>query len=370
MPFDSGSQSFIICHMPQAMPEDALERFEALAGAPFDAIPSDQGVGWVSGRHLLETRIDEESGMLGGYMHLNMRVTSRKVPNTLFKARCRIEELAYIQANKCINVPAKQKSAIRDNVTDMLLPDMPPSLAGIPFVIDPNHSVMYLGATSIGKIDLFLDFFGETIGFEPVPLYPQQLAEVLFSVDHHDIEPLRFTSRSVEADEDAMFGRDFLTWLWYFQTEEGGEFTLDAFPGTFGIRIDGPLTFAQDAQGGMESVIRKGVPLASAESKAALLGGKKLRKASVQLVREKEEWNFGLDADSFVISGMKLPEGERLDPMSHFQERVLNLNVFREAFLKLYGLFLEQVTDERQADDLCDKLTVWTENLRTTLPDR
>lgn len=371
MPFDSGNVSFIICQLPKPISEDALNTFAEFAAKPLDKIGRDETRGWVTGRHLLDTNINEETAYLSGFLYLTLRTAVRKVPGSLFKAECRVEELAYMQANKTFNVPRKQKKQIQESVEDRMLPDMPPALAGIPFVVDSNHNVLYLGATSISKVDAFLDFFHETLGFEPTPLYPEILAETLFGVNRHDIEPLTFTPRSVEVEDLSTCGRDFLTWLWFFQNEEGGTFTLDSMEGSFGVMIEGPLTFSAECQGGaMESVVRKGVPTASAEAKAAMLGGKKLRKAKIRLVKDKEEWSFGLDADSFIISGMKLPEGEKLDPMSFFQERMLYLNIFREAFQKLFGLFIEQASDAKQADDLCQSLMNWTEGLITSLPER
>ncbi len=365
MPFDSGSQSFIMCSMPKELPEDCLRRFHEKRAHPLESVREEPQIGWVSGRHLLETRIEDETAYFGGFLNMNLRTAVRKIPSALFKAQCRMEELAYMQANQTFNVPRKQKKMIKEDLQEKMIKDMPPSLSAIPFAVDANHGILYLGATSQSQIDSFLIYFYETIGFEPVPLYPEILAESVFGQDVDGIEPLIFTPEETLVDEVPTLGRDFTTWLWYFQEEEGGTFTVDNY-GDFAIMIDGPLTFAAEGAGAMESVVRKGLPTISAEAKAALMVGKKLKSAKFTISRDKDVWTFGMDADSFVLRGMKLPDGEELDPMSHFQERMLFFNIFREAFLKLFDLFLQQVSDASQVENLNKSLSQWVENMKTS----
>jgi hypothetical protein len=363
MPFDSGSQSFVICQLPKTLPDDALERFQAHRAGKLDNIADEPQVGWVSGRHLLDTQIEEDTATCAGYLHLYLRQAVRKIPATLFKAECRIEELARLQANQSFVLPRKQRREIREGVKERLLKQMPPTLSGVPCVIDANHKILYLGAASPSQINAFLGFFEDTIGFEPAPMYPELLAERVCRVKPEDLPVLAFTELSRRERPPATLGRDFVTWLWFFQNEKGG--TIDLDNGTrFAIAIDGPLQFAAEGPGAMESVVRKGAPTASAEAKAALGVGKKLVRAKFTLAREKDTWDFTLDADTLAARGMKLPAGEKLDPVSHFQERVIFLDNFREALWKLFGTFIEQLSDGKQAKALQREVAAWAAGLR------
>ncbi len=364
MPFDSGTQSVTFCYMPKEFPKDAVERFAAKRAGNLNSVMDEPQIGWVSGRHLLENRIDDDTATCGGYLHLHLRTAVRKIPSALFKAECRIEELALMQANNSFAISRKQKKEIRETVTERLLKDMPPSLSGIPFVVDPNHQTLLLGAVSQRQIDSFLGFLYETVGFEPIPLFPETLIEHVFDKNIRDLNSLSFTSDPGKVDDEPAIGRDFATWLWYFQEEEGGTFDVNGL-GQFAIAIDGPLTFAAESSAAMESVVRKGMPTISAEAKAALRVGKKLTRAKYNITRGKETWTFTLDADSFALRSVKLPDGEELDPMSHFQERILFFNILRETFNTLFGKFLEQIEDTDRANALQDKVIAWAESLRS-----
>ena len=70
MPFDRGSITFQACQLPRPLPDDALEGFAAKAAGSLDSVRDEAQLGWVSGRHLLERRIDQETAYLGGYLHL------------------------------------------------------------------------------------------------------------------------------------------------------------------------------------------------------------------------------------------------------------------------------------------------------------
>ena len=305
MPFDSGSQSLIFCQLPQDLPDDAVALFNQKRAGSLSTVLDEPQTGWVSGRHLLETRIDEETASMGGYLHLNLRTAVRKIPTALFKAECRIEELALIQANNSFAISRKQRKEIREAVTERLIKDMPPSLQGIPCVIDHNNSILILGTASQRQIDAFVAYFNDTLRFDPMPLYPEVLAEDVAKVDPDSLFPLQFTSDKDKLDTTPALGRDFVTWLWFFITERGGTFELDEL-GRFAVNIDGPLTFSCEKSSAMESVVRKGMPTISAEAKAALAVGKKLTRAKFILVREQEEWSFTLDADTLACRSTKL----------------------------------------------------------------
>ena len=111
----------------------------------------------------------------------------------------------------------------------------------------------------------------------------------------------------------------------------------------FALIVEGPITFVREADGAHETVLRKGSPLASGEAKTALLAGKKLASARLTLARGEEQWSTMLTAHDFKFRGLKLPGSEqKLDPVSLFQERMVSLGVFRDAFLEMFDRFLDE----------------------------
>jgi hypothetical protein len=341
------------------MPENALELFAGKAAGSLDSVREEVEYGWVSGRHLLERRIDEETAISGGYTHLHLRQAQRKIPSSLLTAECRLLELAAQAENDGKPVGRKQRKEIKEEVIERLLPQMPPQIAGIPFVIDPNEALLYLGATSEKQVDVFLSLFYNTVGFEPVLLAPDLAAVDVANVDAAGLPVLNFSADLSDDEAQGTPGLDFLTWLWYFQEENKGLLPPSQL-GEFSLMVDGPMTFVAEGSGAFESSIRRGAPTMSAEAKAALLVGKKLKRVKLILAREQNEiWSATVDADTFLIRALKVPEGEALDPGSEFEERMTNLYVFKTVFFALYQRFLSDVGDEGELAKLQRRIKQW-----------
>ena len=339
MPFDRGTFSLSILKLAKDLPSDALERFDAMKAGRLDDVQDEIQVGWVSGRHLLERKVDEETAILGGHIYLNLRSAQRKVPGALLNAEAKMEELAYIRATGNIDVPRKVKKEIREDIMEKRLPQMVPSISGMPLVIDQTDNTIYLGATSVRQIDNFLAVFNDTLDIAPIQITAEEL---MFEEKFDPRDYMGMSLADSETDDEYTPGRDFLTWLWYFSEEKEG--TLDvADYGKFAVALDGPLSFIADGKGALESVVRKGNPLKSAEAKAALNVGKKLKKAKLIICRESETWTAGFDADNFAFSSVGLPEGEEMDYASRFAERINNLHIFKCVFKALFVKFLEEI---------------------------
>jgi hypothetical protein len=361
MPFDHGNVSFTICSLPKKLTLTALDSFAEHRARDLKHATEEPRHGWVTGRHLLDTNICEDTAIHGGHIFLQLQTSVRKIPSALYKAECRMRELVYMEDQRTEFVPRKIRTKIKEDVRDQLLPDMPPTVTGIPFVIDDVNQVAYVGATSPRQLDRFNEQLYETLSHDAAPLTPDFASDILFNINADSLYPFFFSSAQVEAD--GFFGRDFATWLWYFQEMERGVFEVDDL-GEFSIAIDGPLTFAADGPGALESVVRKGVPTASAEAKAALTVGKKVRLCKVTLVRDREMWTFTLDADNFAFKGMNLPQmGEALDAHSVFEERIMAITILRRAFFTLYERYLNIASDRAKVNALNPKLQDWVTNL-------
>ena len=345
MPFDHGTITFTICPLSAPMPEDFLEKFAANAAGKLEDVREEPEIGWVSGRFLLETEIDETTSICGGHLYLNQRKAERKIPASLLNAICKRDELAYMQANETFSVPRLEKKRIKEEAIKRNLMKMPPTITGTPIVVDRTENILYIGTASMSQVDTIIAAFASQLGIEPIPINTNELMFKLFSKESSALPNLLFTKSKSAAETDLTPGRDFLTWLWYFSELNGGELEIGDL-GTFQLGIEGPLTFAfsAEAKGAEESVVKKGCPQLSAEAKAALAVGKKLKKAKIMMARGQEVWAFTFDADRFNFSGMTLPEGEETDRDSYFAERIQSLSIFRQALEGYFRKFVECIT--------------------------
>lgn len=364
MSFESGSVSFRMLYVPRALPPDAVARFAQHAAPPINTLGTDMIHGWVTGRHLLDRNITEDTALHGGYLRLTLMQAERKIPEALLRAECRMEELAHIQAQGLERISQTTRREIRESITKRLLPTMPPTLKGISLLYDPRSRLLYTSALSDKQLDAFQIGVSLALGFGGVPVLPETAALQRKKTSIKDWSACSYSPEVEDEDVTADPGLDFLTWLWFAAETRGGMFKLEKL-GDWGVMIEGPLTFVREGAGAHETVVRRGEPLVSAEAKAALLSGKKLRRAKLTLARGDLAFSCTFEAPAFVVRSLKLPEGEKLDALSKFQERMTFVDLFKEALLSLFDRFVDERLDAKKWKATRAEIHTWVTERKT-----
>ena len=355
MPFERGSFSVKFLKLPSALPEDALEQFNRHSAGKLDEVKNEPQIGWVSGRHMLERQIEEETAILGGHIYLYLRIAQRKIPAQLLKAGIKMEELVYMKATGSADIPKKVKKEIKASVEEKWLNQMVPTISGIPFVIDKRDNSIFVGATSRAQIDNFIALFEKTLKIIPIESTAEEM------MIEEKLNPSHYAGMKLfpNVDDEMIPGRDFLTWLWFYGETEGGESDIKT-SGAYSFMIDGPLTFIADGDGAIESVVKKGNPVKSAEARTSLNVGKKLKKAKIIFAKDDETWSATFDADSFSFGSLNLPQGEEMEHNSRFAERIDYLQTFKTVFRTLFVKFLEE-TKSKEWDKRIAQIKQWIE---------
>jgi len=339
MSFISGSTELTICKLSAKLPEDFLSKLAAHSIGKIEDVKTDPVLGWAGWRHF-QAPVDEAEAICGGHLHIQLVKTERKIPGTALKDACKRAEIAWMQVNGREHCPSKERKSIRAELSERLLAKYPPTVTSIPIAVDRTYPIglLYAGTASPKQLDNVIALFHKSLGVEPVPFTPAFLMQ--FAQDAKEIPSLRIAG----AEDDLTPGRDFLTWLWYFAETEGAKLPVSGC-GVFEAMIEGPLTFAaSEAKGALLTVVKKGgCPQASAEAKAALESGKKLKKAKLTIVREKRIWSGIFDADTFSFSGFNLPEGEAMEINSRFDDTLLDLDTIAHALAGYFHRFVEDL---------------------------
>jgi recombination associated protein RdgC len=363
MSFESGSASFRMFYLPRGLGKDPELKFAKKALPPIESLGDGEINGWVGGRHLLDRKITVDNAYFGGFLRLTLVQAMKKVPESLLRAECKIEELAQLQASGADHLSASARSEIRRSVEDRLLPKMPPTLKGVPFVHDDRADILYASAMSEKQVDAFTIMFSEATGTSLVPVTAETASLRRTKSNTRDWTPSSF---SPEIEDEFVLnepGQDFLTWLWFVSEARGGMLKIGDL-GSIAVMLEGPLTFTMEGEGAHVTVLRRGEPLLSAEAKTCLLSGKKLRSAKLTLARGDESWKCTFDA-TFAIRGLKLTEGERLDAVSRFQSRMGKFDTFQSALLGFYDRFVEERADPKMWKKTVAEIHEWVKGRKT-----
>lgn len=345
MSFESGSLSFRMYYVEQAMPKDVVERLAARQAPPIKSMGTEPIHGWIGGRHLMDTPVTEENTHFGGYLRAGLLKAEKKVPAATLQAECRLEEQAHMKAENKPFVDRKTRSEIRKNILARLLPTMPPSLKATWFIYEPDARIIFATSTSESASDAFRIHFRNALGFDPVPVSAETAAEKL-GLSARDWGKSSFSPEVPDSAMDENPGMDFITWLWFASEARGGLFEL-ADVGKVGLMIDGPLSVSRAGEGAHVVTLKDGLPTISAEAECALLAGKKLVQAKMALACTGDEnWRCTFNASEWLVRGLKLPESkEMLDAASEFQSRIQNLNKFYNILMGLFAEFAKERAD-------------------------
>ena len=341
MPFENGRISFRIFSLSKDLPSDYIDRFARHCAPPIESCSGGNTSGWVTGRHMLDRDIREETAHYAGYLRMALLEIEKKIPPSLLKAECQMEELAVMEAEGRPFLNRKERSDIRKEVYERLLPEMPPQMKEIPFIHMPGSKTLYASALSIGKCDLICSRFLSTMGYNITPCAPDRLIELLGTADYRGWRGASFSPRIDDEAFEADPGSEFMTWLLYIY--DACEACVEHPElGRIEIMIEGPLRFYHEGKGVHETMLKSGEPIRSPEATISLMSGKKLKQAKLTLAVNGDPWEFALDSDAFVFRNMLLPEADKdLDYASRFDERIRRLDQFRDIFFGLYGHFLK-----------------------------
>ena len=363
MSVDSGTVSFRLFALQCAYSSAVVDDFARRVAPPIDTLGRDPISGWVSGRHLFDREITDEACVAGPYLHVQLMKAEKKIPASLLRAYVKQEEDIERKAREVEVLSRKAKAEIKERITAMLQPKMPPTLSSIPVVMDFRNDLLVAGALSDKQIDTLTLAFKETAGTLPILLTPETAAIRRKQVNAKDLQPVMFSPDDrLDPPAEGTLGMDFLTWLWFAWEKEGGVYHLPDGR-EFGIMLEGPITFFREGQGAHEVALRNGIPLNSREAGTALYCGKKVRRVKVVMAQGDAIFSATLDAD-FAVRGLKLPKSEQIDEFGKLEERMMKIEFFWTAWLTLFDRFLDLRTDASLWPKTLAHVRTWIANFR------
>lgn len=335
-----------------------VDAFARYAAPSIGSLGNDPISGWVTGRYLFDRELTADNCVFGSYVYAVLMKAERRIPSSLLRTHCRMEEDIECRARDVGVLPRAVRAEIKQRVRESLLPSMPPTLNSIPAVVDLRNGLLVSGAITDKQVDALSPAFKEAVGTYPIALTPETAALRRKQINANDLDPVNFSpDQSVVNGSAQTLGMDFLTWLWFAWEKDGG---LGALPDgrTFGVMLEGPLVLYHEGQGAFEVVIRKGTPINSREASTALHCGKKLRRAKLVVGIGDDIMSATLDSD-FVFRSIRIPKGEQIDAAGQFVERMFFLETFWSVCLTLFDRFLNLRSDPIQWDRTLTEMKQW-----------
>lgn len=365
MGFASGSISFrrfaVLGDAPKQIDEKMLEALSthALKESEY-GVPEEEEYGWSGGRHILDASFSFDNNVYADALCFGLRVDTNKVPGDLKKAYTLMEEDAAAKGNPSGFISKLQKREVKDTVRRKLDEDLRSGKyrrSKLSQVLwDLPSQTLYCNASSSTQEKL-MEIFERTFDLNLLPISSGSLALRLLEAkgkrrDYEDARPTRFANGpegesqapdypwTAKGDEAKDFiGNEFALWLWHLAdaTNDAIKTDHDAVTIFFDKSLD--LDCAYGATG-RDSLRGDGVSRMP-EALDALRSGKVPRKAGLIMEANGLQYYLTLNAETFGIGSLKLPEVEAENPRVLFEERVQMLREFCKSFDSLFSAFLK-----------------------------
>ena len=154
-------------------------------------------------------------------------------------------------------------------------------------------------------------------------------------------------------------GSEFLTWLWYQEELNEGQFQLEGELGAIELFFEDKLTMGSTEIDEQQDSFKGGKPTRSLEARSALKLGKMAISAKVRVIQGDQEWQCTIKAEPLMMSGIKLPEILTKDPQSQFFERMFLLEHLDRIYRNLYKQFLQIRLSKNWKDEYLLEIQDW-----------
>lgn len=364
MGFLSGSVTFDRFRVTEdptgAFGEDHLKTLHKFrSGSAKTNLYEEPSIGFSGGAHLLDTDFDLEKNLIGDALHFGVRVDSCQIPGPMKKAWTAME-LAGIMKDNLGGRPTKtQREEANEAVEARCMAEADKGnyrrMSETSVLWDANTETIYIGSTSEKACDGVLELLNRAFGLEVRKVTSGSLA-VELTDGSADATASLYNTSSTGFHPDGLntvhwwngmndnydyLGNEFLLWLWWqWETKSDTMAIADGseVSGMFArtLSLDCPI-----GENGKESISSES-PIALPEAQLAIRMGKLPRKAGLTLVREGEQFDVTLQAETFSFGSARISQvGE--DPGARDSlDRIESIRELADTVDSLFAVFFEK----------------------------
>ena len=352
MAFLTGSITFLRFSVSGGRPEifdsEILDRLrEYAAGRQRLASADGIEVGWAASKHVLDTDFGLEKNICNDALLFDLRVDTEKLPADILKAYFEIELKALLAGNPSGFPSARQRrearEAARDRLEDEAKDGRYKKRKCIPVMWDRQTNELLFGATSVAHVDRLCALFKNTFGRELTPITAgrEESKSIKISELVVGVTPESVAWIADDASSDHL-GNEFLVWLWF--NTEGESDTVELTDHTDATYMISRRLVLDCPRGtsGTDGFKHEG-PSKLPEAKRALRSGKLPRQCGLILVRQDEQYEFTLNAETLGIGTAKMPKvsDDVTNSTERAVERINQIRHFIQSLDLLYEKFLE-----------------------------
>jgi hypothetical protein len=355
---------------------ETLERFAI--GQTEASSPDEAAVGFLGGGHLLDLGFDLEKNIIADALHCAVRIDSNPIPAAVRKAWLQME-LATIAPDTPSGRPTKiqrqeAKEAVAARCEEEARSGRFRRMQQFPVLWDARNGLLFFGGSSAAASDLCSDLFVRAFDLDlerlsagkraqewaTVAKRRKALEEAVPSVFRGNGPAAGIAWHDQEAGNLDFLGNEFLLWLWWYWETQSDTLALPD-----GSEVTGMLARTLSlqcplAESGKETITAES-PVRLPEAAQAIRSGKLPRRSGMVLVRQGEQYDLVLQAETFSVSGAKIQTPEQEDTAKGHgiqEDRIESFRALQETLDLLFRAFCERRIGKSWAGEL-EKIRHW-----------
>jgi hypothetical protein len=316
--------------------------------------------GFSGGAHLLDTDFDEAKNIIGEAMHFGVRVDACQIPGPMKRAWTAIELAGIMKDNEGGRPSKTQREEANEAVEARCIAEAEKGnylrMSETSVLWDAATETVYLGGTSEKANDNCLEILNRAFGLEFSKVTSGSLAVTYAEGGDSDLTASLYNTSATafhpEGSNNVVWwngmndnydylGNEFLLWLWWTWQSKSDTIKLSdgsEVSGMFArsLSLDCPI-----GEHGKESISAES-PVALPEAILAIGMGKLPRKAGLTLVREDQQFDFTLQAETFSIGSAKISQIGNDDAIRDSIDRIESIRQLSETLDLLFEAFCEK----------------------------
>jgi len=363
MGFLSGSVTFERYRITEdptgAFGDEHIEKLKKFRiGKSVKNLHEEPATGFSGGAHLLDTDFDQAKNIVGEAMHFGVRVDSCQIPGPIKRAWTAIELAGIMKDNSGGRPSKKQREEAKESIEARCAVEAEKGnylrMSETSILWDAVTETVYLGSTSEKSNDNCLELLTRAFGLEFCKVTSGSLAveiadETESTAALYNASATAFHPEGSNCvcwwngmnDNYDYLGNEFLLWLWWTWEKNSSLIELSdgsEVSGMFArsLSLDCPI-----GENGKESISADS-PVVLPEAILAIGMGKLPRKAGLTLVREDQQFDFALNAETFAIGSAKVTQIGNDDVTRDTIDRIESIRQLSETLDLLFGAFCEK----------------------------
>lgn len=354
---------------------EVLERFAI--GQIETASVDEPAVGFLAGGHLFDGDFRMDKNVIDDALYCAVRIDTNQVPAALRKAWLQME-LAPLAADNPSGRPTKSQRQQAQEAVDARCQEEAQSgrfrrMQQVPVLWDARESVLYIGSSSSTANEHCISLFSQAFDLDLERMTATHLAHRWAVANERRSEfdrvaPAAFLTQDSRTDvawhsgqsgNADFLGNEFLLWLWWRWETQSATVPLSDGSDVAGMLARTLTLECPRGESGKDAISAES-PAYLPEAAHAIRSGKLPRKAGFTLVRNSEQYEFTLQAETFSIGGAKIHVDGDAVGRGLLEDRIESIRRLGETADLLFEAFCERRLGKAWKKDL-QQMRGWLE---------